>query len=75
MNIKKPVTALLATASLFSLGAAYANEPVWDGNKVELVAEKLGDGVFAYYPSDAKELQPVVVLLQVKKGCWLSTRC
>jgi len=57
MNIKKPVTALLATATLFSLGTAYANEPVWDGNKVELVSEKLGDGVFAYYPSDAKELE------------------
>ncbi len=34
-----------------------AQEPVWDGNKVQLVSEKLGDGVFAYYPSDAKELE------------------
>ncbi len=32
-------------------------EPVWDGNKVELRSEKLDDGVFAYYPSDAKELE------------------
>jgi len=57
MNIQKPATALLATATLFSLGTAYANEPVWDGNKVEMVSEKLGDGVFAYYPSDAKALE------------------
>ncbi len=57
MNIQKQVTTLLATATLFSLGTAYANEPVWDGNKVEMVSERLADGVFAYYPSDAKELE------------------
>ena len=34
-----------------------AKEPVWDGNKVVLVSEKLQKGVFAYYPSDAKELE------------------
>ena len=34
-----------------------AQEPVWDGNKVELLSEKLEDGVFAYYPSDAEELE------------------
>lgn len=57
MNIQKPVTALLATAALVTFGTGYANEPVWDGNKVELVSEKLHDGVFAYHPSDAKELE------------------
>lgn len=36
---------------------AHAQEPVWDGNKVILVSEKLAEGVFAYYPSDAKELE------------------
>ena len=57
MNIQKQIAALFATVSLFSVGTAYANEPVWDGNKVEMVSEKLGDGVFAFYPSDAKELE------------------
>ncbi len=57
MNIQKQITALFATATLFSLGTAYANEPVWDGNKVEMVSDQLADGVFAYYPSDAKELE------------------
>lgn len=39
---------------LLSLGTASAAEPVWDANKVVLVSEKLADGVYAYYPSDAK---------------------
>ncbi len=43
-----------ALAAVFALSGVSAQEPVWDGNKVELVSEKLDDGVFAYYPSDAK---------------------
>jgi glyoxylase-like metal-dependent hydrolase (beta-lactamase superfamily II) len=57
MNIKKTISIAFATAALFSLTTVYAQEPVWDANKVELVSEKLDDGVFAYYPSDAKELE------------------
>ena len=30
--------------------AAFAEEPVWDGNTVVLTSEKLADGVYAYYP-------------------------
>ena len=48
---------VLITVALCSVNNVYAQEPVWDGNKVELIAEKLEDGVFAYYPSDAKELE------------------
>ncbi len=33
---------------------AFAQEPVWDGNKVVLISEKLENGVYAYYPSEAK---------------------
>ncbi|WP_028025309.1 MBL fold metallo-hydrolase [Enterovibrio calviensis] len=47
---------IVATTSLLSF-AATANEPVWDANKVQLIAEKLDNGVYAYYPSDAKELE------------------
>ncbi len=39
------------------VNAAQAQEPVWDGNKVVLVSEKLAEGVFAYYPTDAKRLE------------------
>lgn len=38
MNLHKQMTTLLATATLFSFSSAYANEPVWDGNIVELTA-------------------------------------
>ncbi len=43
---------------LLSLGTASAAEPVWDANKVVLVSEKLADGVYAYYPNDAKSNEP-----------------
>lgn len=48
-----PVLALMMSFAT----PALSQEPVWDGNKVELISEKLADGVFVYYPSDAKELE------------------
>jgi cyclase len=51
--------AAVAIATLFTstLNTSLAQEPVWDGNKVVLVSEKLADGVYAYYPSDAKAME------------------
>ncbi len=52
---------LLATFTtlIVCLSAPYvkAQEPVWDGNKVELVSEKIAEGVFACYAKDAKVLE------------------
>jgi glyoxylase-like metal-dependent hydrolase (beta-lactamase superfamily II) len=44
-----------AIALLFTLGAQ-AQEPVWDGNKVNMRAETLANGVYAFYDSKAAEL-------------------
>lgn len=55
--MKNQVTTLIIAASLLTVTGVLANEPVWDANKVVLVSEKLDDGVFAYYPSDAKTLE------------------
>jgi len=44
------------TIALASACGAHAGEPVWDGNKVVMTSEKLGDGVYAYYPKDAGEI-------------------
>jgi cyclase len=57
-QIHKALTTLLCSAvlGLASVGSATAAEPIWDGNKVQMQSEKLADGVFAYYPSDAREL-------------------
>ena len=52
---KKLLSIVVLMMSVASL--ALSQEPVWDGNKVKLISEKLADGVFAYYPSDAKELE------------------
>ena len=56
MKICKYISALFAIA-ICLVNYAHAQEPVWDGNKVELVVEQLANNVFAYYPSDAKELE------------------
>jgi cyclase len=44
-----------ALSLLLALGAQAA-EPIWDGNKVQMVSETLGEGVFAYYADNAREL-------------------
>lgn len=52
-------TLILGAALSLAIAAsapAHAGQPVWDGNKVNMLSEKLADGVYAYYPSDAKEL-------------------
>jgi cyclase len=50
-------TKLIAmTAALLAATTAYAGEPIWDGNKVRMVSEKLDQGVYAYYAADAREL-------------------
>lgn len=51
------LTVVLFAMTAWCTSTVYAQEPVWDGNKVVLVSEKLEDGVFAYYPNDAKELE------------------
>ncbi|QNM94795.1 MBL fold metallo-hydrolase [Chitinimonas koreensis] len=45
--------ALIALACSLGVQAA---EPIWDGNTVEMVSEKLADGVYAYYAGNAREL-------------------
>ncbi len=56
-QIQKTLVPLLLSAALgLAWGASVAAEPIWDGNKVQMQSEKLADGVFAYYASDAREL-------------------
>ncbi|MCJ8296629.1 MAG: MBL fold metallo-hydrolase [Colwellia sp.] len=47
-------TIFIPTLLVMSVGSVSAAEPVWDANKVTLVSEKLADGVYAYYSSEAK---------------------
>lgn len=57
-NDRFRLAAVLAAVCVASstAGSAFAAEPVWDGNKVQMVSEKLAAGINAYYPRDAKEL-------------------
>lgn len=42
--------------ALVFAASALASEPIWDGNQVNMVSEKLDSGVFAFYAKDAKAL-------------------
>ena len=61
--MKSAITSTLFSATI-ALGAfgllshrpAIAAEPIWDANKVEMLSEKLADGVFAFYAKNAREL-------------------
>ncbi len=53
MKIKTLASVLFAAILVFAHMAS-AEEPIWDGNKVVLTSEKLANGVYAYYSSEAK---------------------
>jgi glyoxylase-like metal-dependent hydrolase (beta-lactamase superfamily II) len=45
---------VLTVATLAFAHTVFAGEPIWDANKVVLTSEKLDNGVYAYYSSEAK---------------------
>ena len=53
MKTKLLINALLALVIVVT-HTAFAQEPVWDANKVVLTSEKLDNGVYAFYSSEAK---------------------
>ena len=57
MKIRKQFSFAAVAALLLISTNTLSNDPVWDGNKVILISEKLDTGVFAYYPNDAKKLE------------------
>jgi glyoxylase-like metal-dependent hydrolase (beta-lactamase superfamily II) len=48
------VSIIVSAFLLLAISSLYAEEPIWDGNKVVLISEKLSNGVYAYYSSEAK---------------------
>jgi glyoxylase-like metal-dependent hydrolase (beta-lactamase superfamily II) len=50
----KIITRVLLVMTLVFAHTVSAEEPIWDGNKVVMTSEKLGNGVYAYYSSEAK---------------------
>ena len=53
--LRKPMLAFTLLVAWVATQATAA-EPVWDANKVQMQSEKLSDGVFAFYASNAREL-------------------
>ena len=60
--MKKLITFLALILMLSNAGLVEAEEKkenlVWDAGAVQLELEKLADGVYAFYPTDAKEKNP-----------------
>ncbi len=55
--------------TLLTVGmAAQAQEPVWDGNKVKLIAEKLSASTYAYYSSQAKKKESQGIAVATSGG-------
>jgi cyclase len=50
----KLITHVLLAITLVFAHTVSAEEPIWDGNKVVLISEKLDKGVYAYYSNEAK---------------------
>ncbi len=58
IRIRIYLQAFLALAILLVSGRALSQDPVWDGNTVVMVSERLADGVYAYYQDDAELKAP-----------------
>ena len=73
---QQALAALVLTAgfSISQLSTATAAEPIWDGNKVQMVSEKLADGVYAFYASDARELNAKGRAAATSGGVIIGTR-
>lgn len=54
MRIKLLIN-ILFVFTLVTTHITFAQEPVWDANKVVLTSENLDNGVYAFYSSEAKE--------------------
>ena len=61
-------------AAFFVAGGAVAAEPVWDGNKAQMVGEKLAPGINAYHPGDARELNAKGGAAATSSGLIIGTR-
>ncbi len=62
-------TRILLFISLLTLSiGAQAREPVWDANKVELVSQKLAEGVYAVYEKDAEVKAPKGIPMATSGG-------
>ncbi len=66
MNLLKATGAIALALSAFSL--AWAGEPVWDANTVELELKKLGEGVYAVYDSRADDMSGQGIPMATSSG-------
>lgn len=59
---------VLGSLGLLFSATVVAQEPIWDGNTVQLQAEKLADGIYAVVPDDAAEKAPKGIPVATSAG-------
>jgi cyclase len=72
--MKSKLLAAIAVLAYVASPLAFADEPVWDANKVVLKSQKLRDGVYAMVPTGADELSPKGVPLATTSGIIVGNR-
>lgn len=72
--MKSKLAAALTAMAYLASPAAWADEPIWDANKVVLKSEKLREGVYAMVPTNADQLSPKGVPLATTSGIIIGSR-
>lgn len=67
-NTIRVITGVLGSLGMLVSATAGAQEPIWDGNTVQLQAEKLADGIYAVVPDDAAEKAPKGIPVATSAG-------
>lgn len=67
-------TSLLSLTLAFGITPAQANEPIWDGNKVQMLSQQLAPGAFAHLPAGAAELNAKGAAAATSGGLLVGTR-
>lgn len=66
--------AFLLAIALAAPQSASAAEPIWDANTVEMTSERLADGVYAFYPVNARALNASGGAAATSSGLIVGTR-
>ena len=66
--------ALTIAIAFGSVGAALAQEPVWDANKVVLESQKIADGIFAVIATGADEMADKGLPIAISAGFGIATQ-
>ncbi len=74
ITLQAGLLGLLGLVVAAGLRPAQANEPIWDGNKVQMQSQQLAPGVYAHLAADAAELNAKGAAAATSGGLIVGTR-